>query len=219
MKSKNLSKPPISSSIERPMALLQFSANEVPEQSTRFPFLSPLPCELESHSVLSPVTRIGASSTDFPALGSVNESKELEQKNSSLFSPLKGGDTSADVFSSPSLATSPLLKYKGKNFQEHHPPPRSETMLSVDEHEIEATCTSSAAESTSPKQDLFIVEACKQPVEVIQNPEGSVDFQTEFIRRIVHDVENNLREVLRRRFGDMIIQSAEQFLTLQVGVN
>jgi len=44
---------------------------------------------------------------------------------------------------------------------------------------------------------------------------GSTDFQAEFIRRIVHDVEDNLREVLRCRFGDLIIQSAQQFLTLQ----
>ena len=46
----------------------------------------------------------------------------------------------------------------------------------------------------------------------------STDFQVEFIRRIVHDVEDNLREVLRCRFGDLIIQSAQQFLTLQVNV-
>ena len=43
-----------------------------------------------------------------------------------------------------------------------------------------------------------------------------LDFQADFIRRIVHDVEENLKEVLRCRFGDMIIQSAQQFLSLQV---
>merc|ERR1712071_121091 len=44
---------------------------------------------------------------------------------------------------------------------------------------------------------------------------SSTDFQAEFIRRIVHDVEDNLKEVLRCRYGDLIIQSAQQFLTLQ----
>ena len=168
--------------------------------------------------MLSPITGTGASNTDFPALGFANESKELEHKNSSLFSPLKGEDISADLFSSPSLATSPMLKYKGKNCQEHQPPLRSETKLSVEEHEIETIC-SSATDLTQLKPNIPIVEACKQPKDVIQNPEGSVDFQAEFIRRIVHDVEENLREVLRCRFGDLIIQSAQQFLTLQVGVN
>lgn len=45
---------------------------------------------------------------------------------------------------------------------------------------------------------------------------NSGDFQAEFIKRIVHEVEDNLREVLRCRFGDLIVQSAQQFLTLQV---
>lgn len=199
---------------------MQFSANEVPEKPSRFPFLSPLPCELESHSVLSPITGAGASSTDFPEMGFANDSKELEHKNSSLFSPLKGGDISADLYASPSLATSPLLKYKGKNCLERHPPTAvqcSETVLSVVEHEIEATYPS-AAELTPPKQNVPIVEVGNQPKEAIST-EASVDFQAEFIRRIVHDVEDNLREVLRCRFGDLIIQSAQQFLTLQVGVN
>ena len=46
----------------------------------------------------------------------------------------------------------------------------------------------------------------------------SVAFQADFLRRIVRDVEDNLREVLRCRFGDLIIQSAQQFLTIQVVV-
>lgn len=155
-------------------------------------------------------------SANFPAVGFENESKELEQKNSSLFSPLKGGDTSTDVFSSPSLATSPLLKFKGKIYNENHLPLHNQMVPTVTECETEVSVRSTSVDFSIPKEDISNLQECKQTEEIIPNSSGSTDFQAEFIRRIVHDVEDNLREVLRCRFGDLIIQSAQQFLTLQV---
>ncbi len=158
----------------------------------------------------------GGSNGEFPTPGIANASKDLEHKNSSLFSPVKG-ENSVDVFSSPSLATSPLLKYKGKDYSERKeiPPLRSETMLSMREDESEVLPCSSSADLSPPNQSIPAMEESKKSDNQMQ-PEASMDFQAEFIRRIVHDVEENLREVLRCRFGDLIIQSAQQFLTLQV---
>lgn len=48
---------------------------------------------------------------EFASLNSANVTKEIEYKNSSLFSPLKG-EFSDTMFSSLSLATSPVLNYK-----------------------------------------------------------------------------------------------------------
>ncbi|KZS17271.1 Grip71 [Daphnia magna] len=205
---------PISCSGER---LLPSSAKEGPEKPSRFPFLSPLPCELEPHTTLSFMPEVGNSgcSANFPAVGFENESKELEHKNSSLFSPLKGGDTSTDVFSSPSLATSPLLKFKGKIYNENHLPLHNQMVPTVTECETEISVRSTSVDFSIPKEDISNLQECKQTEEIIPNSSGSTDFQAEFIRRIVHDVEDNLREVLRCRFGDLIIQSAQQFLTLQ----
>lgn len=198
--------------------LLPSLANEAQEKLSRFPFLLPLPCELEPRPVLSPMLGTGGStcSSSFPPVGLENDSKDLEQRNSSLFSPLKGGDTSTDAFSSPSLATSPLLKYKGKIYNEHHVPPRNQIVHSISECETEAPIPSSSIELSVAKEDTSILQECKQSEDIIPNSNGSTDFQAEFIRRIVSDVEDNLREVLRCRFGDLIIQSAQQFLTLQV---
>ena len=148
--------------------------------------------------------------------GFANASADLEHKNSSLFSPIKG-DNSVDVFSSPSLATSPFLKYKGNDYKEHKetPPLHSETMLSMGEDESEVP--PSSAELSPPNQSNPTMDGSKQSDnKMLPRNEASLDFQAEFIRRIVHDVEENLREVLRCRFGDLIIQSAQQFLTLQV---
>ncbi|KAI9555250.1 hypothetical protein GHT06_017765 [Daphnia sinensis] len=197
--------------------LLPSSAKEGPEKPSHFPFLSPLTCELEPHTELSFMPEDGSSGccTNFPGVGLENESKELEHKNSSLFSPLKGGDTSADVISSPSLATSPLLKYKGKIYKEHDLPLHNQMVSIVTEDDTEAPVRSTSVDISIPKEGISNLQECKQTENIIPNSSGSTDFQAEFIRRIVHDVEDNLREVLRCRFGDLIIQSAQQFLTLQ----
>lgn len=157
--------------------------------------------------------------TDFPALGIPNTSHDAERKNSSLFSPIKG-ETSADLLSSPSLATSPVLKLSGKDCKEY---PDLKTLQS------EITALSNAGDDcetssifpppatiSSPANQTKDAQDDIQPPKHTNQIDSTVDFQADFIRRIVHDVEDNLREVLRRRFGDLIIQSAQQFLTLQV---
>ena len=88
-------------------------------------------------------------------------------------------------------------------------------MLSMGEDESEVP--PSSAELSPPNQSNPTMDGSKQSDnKMLPRNEASLDFQAEFIRRIVHDVEENLREVLRCRFGDLIIQSAQQFLTLQV---
>lgn len=163
----------------------------------------------------TPIVIEGSSAIkEFQTLGFASTSNELEHRNSSLFSPVKGENS---VFSSPSLATSPpLLKYKAKDCKDVQEiqPLQTETMLSLGEEEIETPCSSAAA-IISPKENISAADEPKSHKEVIRT-ETTVDFQADFIRRIVHDVEDNLREVLRCRFGDLIIQSAQQFLTLQV---
>lgn len=198
------------------------SVTEVANEFTEKPRVSqpsPMRNDVDFQTVSSPsVTATSNSITDFPPSAHSYVNKDLEHKNSSLFSPLKG-ENSADIFSSPSLATSPLLKFKMKEYKENQEIPmlRNETLLSSGEDESKVAGSSSNTQLTPPSQIIPTVQESAQQKNVAQG-ETSVDFQAEFIRRIVQDVEDNLREVLRCRFGDLIIQSAQQFLTLQVGI-
>lgn len=213
--SKKAFKLPISSKSSEPITLpLQSPANEITDKFSRFPFHSPMSSDL--HPVSTPIVTEGSSAIkEFPTMGFASTSNDLEHRNSSLFSPVKGENS---VFSSPSLATSPpLLKHKAKGcieIQGIQPLP-TETMPSLGEDEIEMPCSSAAAMTFPSNENVLAAEESKPHKQVIET-ETTVDFQADFIRRIVHDVEDNLREVLRCRFGDLIIQSAQQFLTLQV---
>lgn len=204
---------PIPSKSE-PLALpVPSPANELPEKLPRFHFLSSTTSD--GHPVSTPIdTGDPNNIKEFPPLGFVSTNHDIEHKNSSLFSPVRG-ENSVDVFSSPSLAASPpSLKFKQQDCKEVREPPRNEILLSLAD-ETETPFSASSTMFSPPKDSAIVVaDNCK---ETQQAPtEATVDFQADFIRRIVHDVEDNLREVLRCRFGDLIIQSAQQFLTLQV---
>ena len=161
----------------------------------------------------------------FPSLDSVNASRELEpHKNSSLFSPLKG--EASETFSSPCLANSPIMMYKipqypGPTQQETKPSVTDDTsILDVRNENNKAPVSPISSSVTSPvaTQEESVQESSQkgEASEKVDPPAPSGDFQAEFIRRIVRDVEDNLREVLRCRFGDLIVQSTQQFLTIQV---
>lgn len=160
---------------------------------------------------------------DFPSMNSTAANNELESKNSSLFSPLKG--ETSETLSSPSMAASmaasPFLRSsKPRPYPEYEdtPQPQSrDAMPLVNEGEAELASSVSISSKTSPLVSIpngDIKQTTSESSASVANV--PMDFQAEFISRIVHDVEDNIREVLRCRFGDLIIQSAQQFLTLQV---
>ena len=158
---------------------------------------------------------------DFPSMDSTAANNELERKNSSLFSPLKG--ETSETLSSPSMAASmaasPFLRSsKPRPYPEYHDtpqPPSREVLPLVNEQEIDIANSGSSSKNAPlvPIPNGDIKQTTESSASATNVP---MDFQAEFISRIVHDVEDNIREVLRCRFGDLIIQSAQQFLTLQV---
>ena len=159
----------------------------------------------------------------FTSLDSINSTRGNDTKNSSLFSPLKSGVS--DVSTSPlssSLATSPILKCALSEYPETKPtcpPLENKSSLPVVDGTDSATATPTSlfVNSSLENTPQGLKEPTPKSMEVREvDKNATSDFQAEFIRRIVHDVENNLREVLRCRFGDLIIQSAQQFLTIQV---
>ena len=155
---------------------------------------------------------------EFPPMDSTAANQELEHKNSSLFSPLK--EEASETFSSSSTAASPYVRpFKPLAYPEYQdtpPIPTTETAVQEVEGEISNSLSSSRISplATLPSEEL------QQAIETTTQGASNVpmDFQAEFVSRIVHDVEVNIREVLRCRFGDLIIQSAQQFLTLQVSI-
>lgn len=139
------------------------------------------------------------------------------------------------MFSSPSLTASPFLKYnKTRDYRTQEETVHSQPLINEEtREEIETQNPACTTEPLAPPPPFLptldgrddsplppeTTEPASAAAAVTSSSVGAnapVDFQAEFIRRIVHDVEENLREVLRCRFGDLIIQSAQQFLTLQV---
>lgn len=207
--------------------------SENSESKPHFPFTS-----AEKHltsdfgddvSPITPFLNRGSSriSSFPPNMDAASIAKELERRNSSLFSPLKG-EVSDTMLSSPSFGASPFLKYNKPRDLRTQEDTRLPSNTEVEEESEVATSASFSAvgsppESATrpPQEDTPLmttdsVAAVPPQVGTSSEAQVPVDFQAEFIRRIVHDVEENLREVLRCRFGDLIIQSAQQFLTLQV---
>lgn len=159
--------------------------------------------------------------SDINLVDSASTTKDTEPRNSSLFSPLKGEATS-DACSSPSLATSPLLKFNPRKFEDSVKSPGSFNANATNNLEDDKPPSPPARIEipTIPHPEQIFdsnKSADSSPIQPASAATSTGDFQAEFIRRIVHEVEENLREVLRCRFGDLIVQSAQQFLTLQVG--
>jgi hypothetical protein len=158
---------------------------------------------------------------DFPSMDATAANNELEHKNSSLFSPLKG--ETSETLSSPSMAASmaasPFLRSSKPRpypeYQETPQPPSRNVIPTANEGETEIASSLSSSK-TSPLVTLLNGDTYHTTEATTSATNVPMDFQAEFISRIVHDVEDNIREVLRCRFGDLIIQSAQQFLTLQV---
>lgn len=207
--------------------------SENSEKQSHFPFPS-----AEKHlssdfgddvSPITPILNRGSSriSSFPPNMDPASVAKELEHRNSSLFSPLKG-EVSDTMISSPSFGASPFLKYNKTRDLRAQEETRLPSNTEVEEESEMATSASFSAVVSPPESaprpppedtPLMIndaVTAAAPQAGTSSEAQVPVDFQAEFIRRIVHDVEENLREVLRCRFGDLIIQSAQQFLTLQV---
>lgn len=209
--------------------------SENSEKQSHFPFPS-----AEKHlssdfgddvSPITPILNRGSSriSSFPPNMDPASVAKELEHRNSSLFSPLKG-EVSDTIISSPSFGASPFLKYNKTRDLRAQEETRLPSNTEVEEESEMATSASFSAVVSPPESaprpqpedtplmitDSVVAAAAAQQAGTSSEAQVPVDFQAEFIRRIVHDVEENLREVLRCRFGDLIIQSAQQFLTLQV---
>jgi len=114
-----------------------------------------------------------------------------------------------------------IPQYPGPTQQETKPSVTDDTsLLDVRNENNKAPVSPISSSVTSPvaTQEESVQESSQkgEASEKVDPPALSGDFQAEFIRRIVRDVEDNLREVLRCRFGDLIVQSTQQFLTIQV---
>ena len=80
---------------------------------------------------------------ELASLNSANVTKETEYKNSSLFSPLKS-EFSETMFSSPSLATSPVLNYKVPRYQVEQPQQQQVLLQQPSEQQLNNTEVASA---------------------------------------------------------------------------